>query len=179
MFDPTAFDNMKIVMEGALYDKDMDGIFEILDRNDLFNSSKLSREYSISFSLKNQQNVIMTFSLNAGLLNLAAELLPEMKKEKEIGCYISLHLLVRHNKEDNIFQSLEKMLKHIWGEDRKIGQEIRMNPFSTDNTIDNHLTLLFNRLITEEHIDDLVRMIDFMEKTLLILNENTKLLPIR
>lgn len=35
MFDPTAFDNMKVVIEGAIYDLDLDGEISIIDRNDL------------------------------------------------------------------------------------------------------------------------------------------------
>ncbi|MFT8321025.1 MAG: hypothetical protein ABF649_08980 [Bacillus sp. (in: firmicutes)] len=178
MFDPTAFENMKIVVEGALYDKDIEGSLTILDRNDLFNSSKLSRKYSLSFALKNQQNAIMTFSLHAGLINLAAELLPEVNKEKETGCYITIRLLLFHEKEQTVFLSLEKLLRNIWGEERKISQEIRVNPFSEENRLENHLTIFFNRLIKEEQMDDLVLMIDYMEETLRVLNEQKILLPI-
>jgi hypothetical protein len=41
MFDPTAFDNMKVVLEGALYDLDIMGEIIITDRNDLFNTAKM------------------------------------------------------------------------------------------------------------------------------------------
>ncbi|MGP7815990.1 hypothetical protein [Niallia sp. 01092] len=178
MFDPTAFDNLKTVMEGAFYDRDLDGRITILDRNDLLNSSKLSREFSITFSLSNQQNARMTFSLQANLANLAAELLPKVMNEKEIGCYMAIHLVVCHRNEKNVFLSLEEMLKRIWGNERKIKQEIRLNPFSMDNKLENHLTILFNRIITEEQIDDLVMMVDYMEATLQQIIKNKEMLSI-
>lgn len=51
MFDPTAFDNMKVVIEGALYDLDICGEIVITDRNDSFNMAKMSRTFDISFRL--------------------------------------------------------------------------------------------------------------------------------
>ena len=50
MFDPTAFENMKVVMEGIFYDKDLSGEIIILDRNDIMNIAKLSRTYDLSFN---------------------------------------------------------------------------------------------------------------------------------
>lgn len=81
MFDPTAFENMRTVMEGLIYDKDLDGDIIVLDRNDVFNSSKLSRNYTITFRLKNQQNAKLMFELSADLQNLSAELLESVKKK--------------------------------------------------------------------------------------------------
>jgi IS4 transposase len=49
MFDPTAFDNMKVIIEGLLYDKDLDGEYEITDRNDFVNLSKMDRLFSIRY----------------------------------------------------------------------------------------------------------------------------------
>lgn len=87
MFDPTAFENMRTVMEGLIYDKDLDGDIIVLDRNDVFNSSKLSRNYTITFRLKNQQNAKLMFELSADLQNLSAELLESVKKRKVDWCY--------------------------------------------------------------------------------------------
>ena len=51
MFDPTAFENIKVVLEGAVYDLDLNGEIIIIDRNDLINTAKLSRKYELSFQL--------------------------------------------------------------------------------------------------------------------------------
>ena len=52
MFDPTAFENMRVVMEGILYDKDLSGDIMIVDRNDVINTAKMSRNFDLSFQLK-------------------------------------------------------------------------------------------------------------------------------
>ncbi|SID87142.1 Uncharacterised protein [Mycobacteroides abscessus subsp. abscessus] len=52
LFDPTAYENMKIVMEGLLYDKDLAGQISIIDRNELINTAKLSRTFEISGARK-------------------------------------------------------------------------------------------------------------------------------
>ena len=51
LFDPTAFENIKVVIEGEIYDRDLSGEIFVTDRNDWFNSAKLSRKYEISFGL--------------------------------------------------------------------------------------------------------------------------------
>ncbi|MGZ4162287.1 MAG: hypothetical protein ACXVNF_16040, partial [Neobacillus sp.] len=55
VFDPTAFDNMKVVIEGALYDMDIIGEIIITDRNDIMNMAKLSRRFDICFTLPNSE----------------------------------------------------------------------------------------------------------------------------
>ena len=44
MFDPTAYENMRVVLEGIFYDKDLSGEILVIDRNDIVNTAKLSRE---------------------------------------------------------------------------------------------------------------------------------------
>lgn len=178
MFDPTAFENMRIVMEGLVYDKDLDGDIIVLDRNDIFNSSKLSRNYTITFRLKNQQNAKMMFELSADLQNLSAELLGSVKKEKWIGATVYIHLFLRHKQNEAIYPLLQQLVEDIWGKDLKVRQEISFQPLETEQTIMNHITIDFNRLITEEQIDDLITMMEFMEKTLVELQSLDSLLTV-
>ncbi|GKU80912.1 hypothetical protein [Niallia sp. NCCP-28] len=172
MFDPTAFENIKTVMEGAIYDKDLEGTIAILDRNDIFNSSKLAREYSISFALKNQGNALMTFRLLANAQNLAGELLEIKSLQEEVGCTIAVEIVVKHANDSSVYAMLKELLKNIWGKKREIKQEIRLNPYACDNMVENHLSIAFNRLITEDQMDDLVVMVDYMEKTLQLIADN-------
>ena len=76
MFDPTAFDNMKVVIEGALYDLDLAGKIVIIDRNDIMNIAKMSRRFDVSFTLP-EARVTAMIEITSNLINLAAELLPE------------------------------------------------------------------------------------------------------
>ncbi|MER2058268.1 MAG: hypothetical protein ABTA16_05560 [Niallia sp.] len=178
MFDPTAFENMRTVMEGLIYDRDLDGDIIILDRNDLFNSSKLSRNYTITFKLKNQQNAKLTFELSADLQNLSAELLASANKKNLIGASIYIHLYLRHKMSESLYVMLQNIVEDIWGKDMKVIQEISFYPLDSEQTVNNHITIDFKRLITEEQIDDMITMMEFMEKTLVSLHSVEALLSV-
>lgn len=51
MFDPTAFENMKTVFEGAAYDLDLSGEAAIIGRNDIVDLAGMSRDYRITLTL--------------------------------------------------------------------------------------------------------------------------------
>jgi len=179
MFDPTAYENIKTVVEGYIYDKDLEGNLEILDRNDLFNSSKLSKEYTITVALKQQENAKISLSLLADIKNLAAELIDDYGKDISIGATIKLHLYMRHANRNDICRTIDSLLKELWGNEVSIVQEISYNPLLSDNIVTNHTIINFNRLITEEQLDDLLTMIDFVEFTLEKLSSMSSLLRLK
>lgn len=51
MFDPTAFDNLKVIVEGAVYDFDLHGDILVTDRKDMMDLASLSRIYHIFISV--------------------------------------------------------------------------------------------------------------------------------
>ncbi len=99
MFDPTAFDNMKVVIEGAIYDLDLDGEINIIDRNDLINLAKMSRSFDVSFKLPGNKTrqVIAKIILKSNLENLAAELLPGSLSDKDSGSMVRLEFQLKGN----------------------------------------------------------------------------------
>jgi hypothetical protein len=54
----------------------------------------------------------------------------------------------------------------IWGETRKINQSVQFNPLKNEKKKKNVITVEFDRLISEEQMDDLVEMTEFMITTL-------------
>ncbi|QED48348.1 hypothetical protein [Cytobacillus dafuensis] len=168
MFDPTAFENMKVVIEGALYDRDLDGELSIFDRNDYINAAKLSRRYEVSFTDQPncQHDLYCTFIMEAGLENLAAELLQSAHSDKLAGCQIFVKVSFKHQYETSIFQKIEETLKAIWGEERSIKQLILSDPFSNQSLITNEVVVAFNRLVYEEQMNDIEAMIDYMTLSL-------------
>ncbi|MBU8878973.1 hypothetical protein BGM26_08235 [Bacillus sp. FJAT-29790] len=164
MFDPTAFENMKVVIEGTLYDLDLSGEIRILDRNDLLNSAKISRKYEISFTdqMEGQADIYCSFLMEASLANLAAELLPAARSSMLAGCHIYVKFYLKHPNELSLFQKIERILIDIWGKDRTIKQVVMRDPFDDGKIISNETTVIFNRLVLEDQIDDLVSMIDYL-----------------
>lgn len=171
MFDPTAFENIKIVIDGRIYDLDLAGEIKIIDRNDILNTAKLSRQYDISFTDQRNENkeCFCTFIMEAGLENLASELLPIANSEQLAGCQMKIRFTLKHVNELAAFKEIEAILKDIWGPDRVIKQTVKKNPFDDGKIVTNSTEVIFNRLVYEDQIEDMISMIDYMVKTLKVL----------
>lgn len=158
MFDPTAFENMKVVLEGAVYDLDLNGDINIIDRNDFINTAKLSRKYELKFNPENSSRVTAGIVLEAELENLAAELLPVTLSEQKAGCRIRLFFSFEH--QDNIvdYEKIQKVIKEIWGNDRKIKQTAQFYPLKKEK-MKSVAEVDFGRLVREDQIEDLTEMV--------------------
>lgn len=165
MFDPTAFDNMKVVIEGALYDFDLDGEIIITDRNDWMNLAKMSRSFDVSFQLP-EKMATAKLEMESSLMNLAAELLPESIRQKQSGCQVKLYFFLEEDSIDRDFKEIDRILISIWGETRKFTQIIQYNRLNGPDYRKYTITVEFERLIDEEQMENLVEMIEFMISTL-------------
>jgi hypothetical protein len=173
MFDPTAFDNMKVVIEGALYDLDIIGEIAITDRNDLINMAKMSRKFDVSFQLPNS-TVKAKMEMTSNLVNLAAELLPALQAVEKAGCHLSLQFLIEHKDMEIDFQAVETILRNVWGSSRKITQIVQYHPLEMESKHNHVINVEFDRLISEDQIDDLVEMTEFIITTLKQLSRKFK-----
>lgn len=165
MFDPTAFDNMKVVIEGALYDLDSSGAIVITDRNDLINLAKMSRQFNVSFQLPNS-SIIAVIEMKSMLVNLAAELIPNSLSGQLAGCHVKLEFFLEHRDKKLDYHALEAILLNVWGANRKITMAVQYDPLENEQKISNVITVEFDRLISEDQLDDLVEMTEVMTSTL-------------
>lgn len=165
MFDPTAFENLKVVMEGCFYDYDLNGEIVITDRNDLVNLAKLSRTFEITFRKKRESRAAATFILQADLANLAAELLPASSLNSQSGASVSLKIVLLHPEDDLLYKKSLGLLKSIWGNEHIIRQHITKNISDEQSYVEIELTLSFNRIIQEDQVDDLENMAEYMVRT--------------
>lgn len=172
MFDPTAFENMRVVMEGSFYDKDLNGEMVIVDRNDCINTAKLSRTYDLSFHLARAKPLVSCrFSLKANIENLTAELLPSIQSNKYAGCMVTIEFLFEQTFDVLKVNEIETILKQIWGEKRLITLTYSYEPLIPGQKGSYQAQISFDRLITEDQIDDLIVMTDYMLQTLERLEE--------
>jgi hypothetical protein len=175
MFDPTAFDNMKVVIEGAIYDLDLEGEINIIDRNDFINLAKMSRSFDVSFILPENKNrrVIAKIMLESNLSNLAAELLPGSLSDKYSGSNVKLEFQLESSLNQENYIQIEALLLDVWGETRKIGQTVQYDPLERKQESLNIFTVEFERLVREEQLDDLAGMVQFMVTTVQQLSQFT------
>ncbi|ETI68460.1 hypothetical protein [Neobacillus vireti] len=165
MFDPTAFDNMKVVIEGALYDKDSSGDIVIIDRNDLINMAKMSRRFNVSFQLPNS-SITAVIEMEAKLVNLAAELIPSSLSGQLAGCHVKLQFFLEQQHGKMEYHAIEDILLNVWGVTRKITMAVHYNPLEIEKKVSNVITVEFGRLIGEDQLDDLVEMTEVMTTTI-------------
>ncbi|THE10401.1 hypothetical protein E1I69_19120 [Bacillus timonensis] len=157
MFDPTVFENLKVVIEGALYDLDLEGKIVIIDRQDQVDLAKMGRHYHITFRDKSIDQIHTYIDLKMDLDNLVTELRDE---EGNPGCVLEIGFVFKLESLDNC-PMIQQILTTIWGETRGIQQEISFQYGSQDQYICNN-KIVFHRLIHEDHIDDLLEMIDYI-----------------
>ena len=158
MFDPTAFENMKVVMDGIFYDKDLSGEIIITDRNDIMNMAKLSRSYDLSFYLPSQkkEKVKCKFILSAGLENLTAELL--QLSDDLAGCIATIEFTMKHEYSERLYLQIKEQLSAVWGSNRVIQLTVCRDSIMEREKVLYTAVVLFNRIIHEDQIDDLTEM---------------------
>jgi hypothetical protein len=158
MFDPTVFDNLKVVIEGAIYDLDLDGRLMITDREDQVELAKMSRKYRISFKDKTFDQVKAYIDLKIDLDNLVTEL--RSHTEQLPGCKLEIGFLFEMITTENC-PTIQDVLTSIWGGSREIQQTITFQ-YGVHHHYINNSKIIFHRLIHEENIDDLLSMIEYI-----------------
>ncbi|MBM7663242.1 hypothetical protein JOC85_004113 [Bacillus mesophilus] len=169
MFDPTIFDNLKVVIEGAIYDRDLEGELEVINRKDVVDLARMSRHYQVTFKLLNHTGTYCSWELSSSVSQLSNELLATPNISKR-GCTTDITFFLDLQEVDLKLKDLQVLVSNVWG-DREIKiRVISEFPKTTTNQVE--MKLLFNRTIHEDDIDDLIHMFHHMEKTLHLLQAN-------
>ncbi|MGH1285072.1 hypothetical protein [Bacillus toyonensis] len=165
MFDPTAFENLKVIVEGAVYDFDLHGDILVTDRKDVMDLASLSRMYSISFQLTETFKTMVEakFSLSVDAKNLSGEILevPQFIP----GCEMKLAFSFEMEQPEVGCGEIETFLHSIWGKERMITQKISYEYNKQAISYHNKVEVLFRKAITEDHVDDLIAVISHMIET--------------
>ncbi|MCC3358420.1 hypothetical protein [Bacillus sp. REN16] len=157
MFDPTVFENLKVVVEGALYDLDLEGQILIVDRQDQVDMAKMGRYYQITFKDLSIDTIHVYIDLKMDLDNLVTEL---RNLDGDPGCILEIGFIFKLKSLD-VCPQIKQVLTTIWGGTREIKQEISYL-YGTKNEFTNNSKVIFHRLIHEGNIDDLLQMIDYI-----------------
>ncbi|KPC99239.1 hypothetical protein LR69_02508 [Geobacillus sp. BCO2] len=151
------------MLEGAIYDADLQGRIAVVDRRDLADLARLSREYVISFQQAGapEPPVVCTVRLAIDF----AELVNERLQHGRAGCRLSL-LFTLPVRRLSVCELIEGTLRTIWGKERIIRQTLRF-PFPHENgPYENEAAVEFARLIYEENAVDLPEMVPYIISSL-------------
>lgn len=164
MFDPTIFDNLKVVFEGAMYDMDMSGTVQIMNRTDRIELSTMSRSFGMEAILRPTGTVKGSFTLLASLADLSAELLSETGKQP--GCRLELAFEFAVEEPARDCAAAELALRNIWGEAPSIAQTVQMTYGQEPIQWQSRLVVQFARKLDERQIDDIPSLIDHLTLSL-------------
>jgi hypothetical protein len=164
MFDPTVFDNLKVVVEGYVYDRDLDGDILVIDRKDLVDLASMNRQYRLSFVLRNSHNIHIKaiFVLRADTRNLLGEITEDPSLTP--GCTVEVVFQYPSAEPERYCQQADRLLKSVWGEERIITQQVSYQYGKQDYKVT--ASVQFQKIITEDHINDLPIIVDYMIETL-------------
>jgi len=163
MFDPTVFDNLKVIIEGAIYDLDLDGELQVVNRRDLVDLANMSRQFSMDIAVSAE--MLGRVELSSDLENISGELLKRLDRP---GCSVTVSFFQEVKRTSMIKEKLEqwkKEIQEIWGESWEI-------ELSSTETLDPSqplklsATIRFDRLFYEDNIDDLEELLPYMMSTL-------------
>ena len=160
MFDPTVFDNLKVVIEGDIYELDLDGEIKVVNREDIVDLANMSRLFRMKMTVDDK--LIASIDLRTDLQNLTAELLHgRVNDESKPGCRIDVSF---HQPLTDI-ATWESKLNTIWGNQWPTSHIIQYtHGQEMDKSIKTKIS--FNRPIYEENIDDIRDLITYLVKTL-------------
>jgi hypothetical protein len=167
MFDPTVYENLKVVLEGAVYDLDLAGSLKVTAREDLIDLASLSRKYRMAFQLADAgiESAVAEMELSAGLKDLAAEILEQPGADPGCSIVVRFTGIIRQDEDEAQVCGLsEAALHQVWGSRFQVSQTIS-HEFGSNNRI-HLINLQFGRSFTEEIAEDIPRMVDHTVLTL-------------
>jgi hypothetical protein len=169
MFDPTIYDNVKIVLEGAVYDMDMNGTILVSRRVDQIDLSSMSRYYAIGFQEMAKLENTAEICLTAHLKDLAAEILEHPNESP--GCYLGIRFFTKITDPQQECPLIQNRLLEIWGHRPRVTQQLSYlfneQPFGEYS---NQIELHFGRKIDEEQMEDFPELVQHTIASLAWLN---------
>lgn len=175
MFDPTIYENIKVVLEGSLYDLDLKGIIHVTNRQDLVDLSRMSRNFQLEFQLVGEDRTKGEISLKADTYDLAAEILEldGVEDSSTVGCtlHVTFHTFIEDPEE---CEGIEEKLLQIWSYRPLITQEVSFvyhSGAAGHDDFKDKILLDFHRKINEDNMEDIEEILTHMIRSMKVLGK--------
>jgi hypothetical protein len=173
VFDPTIYDNLKVVFEGSLYDLDRDGRLVVTGREDLIDLAGMSRRFVMRATLP-EGRCAAEVELSSGLLDFAGELRALRLAEETIGCKLKLTFFLQERLAEQA-APFDEYLREVWGEEADVHHTL-VQPVGPSRRYEQadgeyRISLLFRKKIDEDNIADVEPLLLHLVSTLEWLEE--------
>ncbi|WP_226666759.1 hypothetical protein [Metabacillus litoralis] len=156
MFDPTVFDNLKVVIEGYIYDLDLGNEISIRHRSDVVDMATMSRKYSIHFVSDHFRSTYVKIDINMDQHQLAGELLQTINNP---GCVVSLTFVEESQSQDyDVF--FYKKLKRNWAENHDVKLIVIKEQSKSSIKHIHKYQINFATLFGEDDLEELLNIVD-------------------
>lgn len=156
MFDPTVFDNLKVVIEGYIYDLDLGNEISIIHRSDVIDMATMSRKYSIQFVSDHFRSTFVQVDINMDQQQLAGELLQTINNP---GCVVSLTFVENSKSQDYDVFFYKKLKKNWSGNQDVVLISIKEQTMSSTKHIHKY-QVNFTSLFGEDDLEELLNIVD-------------------
>jgi hypothetical protein len=173
VFDPTIYDNLKVVFEGALYDLDRAGRILVSWREDLVDLATMSRTFAMQVEKRENPTCTGRLELSSTLVDFASELRRLRLADEVPGAHLTLSFELPGRMVPKS-PALQEHLQAVWGEVAEIVHE-RSSPFKPDPVKRAivelpeevyRIGLYFRGKIDEDNIEDVVPLLEHFVSTL-------------
>jgi hypothetical protein len=170
LFDPTIYENMKVIIEGAVYDLDLAGEILVTNRSDQVELSTMSRSYSIQFKLLGIGDTLTELYLSASTEDLSAEILENTTMNP--GCTLQIGFQMKLHHQEDYCNMIEESLFEIWGNECAITQRLSyIYGNNQESAYTDEIYLDFGRKFSEAIIEDIPSLLEHVVLSLGKLNE--------
>lgn len=156
MFDPTIFDNLKVVLEGCLYDQDADGEAAVTRREDLLDLAGMGRTFRMEMRLPDSP-VSAVIQLSAALTDFAAELRGIRLAGMKPGAALEIAYRMPESPADARTDAASELLAKLWGdEDAELLQErTQRSSGGSETSRTFRFIVRFRQKMDESHLEEL------------------------
>ncbi|MFC0214675.1 hypothetical protein ACFFK0_19910 [Paenibacillus chartarius] len=169
MFDPTIYDNLKVVLEGCVYDLDLDGKILVTNRSDRVELASMARSCSIRFREIDGGAAAAELGLHTELADLAAELLEQ--EHIVPGCVLTVRFETFTTDPQHDCPTVEKALLDIWEDRPDVVQTVSYQWPRSTAASQLHISLDFRRKVDESHAADFPKLVQAAAHSLRWLND--------
>jgi hypothetical protein len=167
LFDPTIYDNLKVVLEGALYDHDRGGRVYVSGREDLVDLASMSRTFRIQVQ-KQAGTCRGQLELSSGLLDFASELRRVRLADEIPGCTLRMIFWLAEEARHE-YVVIDEYMQDVWGEVADVVHEhctvLRTATKKEEFQGEYRITLDFHGKIDENNIQDIEELIEHFIRT--------------
>ncbi|PZE21805.1 hypothetical protein [Paenibacillus xerothermodurans] len=160
MFDPTVFDNLRVVFEGAMYDLDLNGPVQITQRIDRVELATMSRSFAMEAMRKDGGITKGSFMLTASLADLSAEILAEAGKQPGCALELRFEFPIREFERDCALAA--ERIEAVWGTEHSTAQTVSRDYGRAPSDLTDILRIRFAQKLDERHIDDIPRLLEHL-----------------